>query len=89
VKNRSRAAVAARARADGIPCIAIAGCIGEGVSALHDIGIDAVFSLYRGRSTLEEAQRNASALLEGASEQVVRACFISQPARPSAVPGRQ
>jgi glycerate kinase len=73
--GKAPAAVAARARAHGLPCIAIAGGIGEDLVPLHDIGIDAVFSLCRGPMTLDEAQHNAEALLADATEQAVRAYF--------------
>ena len=63
---------AARAKAHGIPYLAIAGGISEGIGALHVSGIDAVFSLCRGPMTLDEAQRNAEALLADAAEQAVR-----------------
>jgi glycerate kinase len=76
--GKAPAAVAARAKAHGIPCIAIAGGIGEDLRPLHAIGIDAVFSLCRGPMTLDEAQRNAEALLADATEQAVRAFFASR-----------
>ena len=63
---------AARAKAHGIPYLAIAGGISEGIGAFHVSGIDAVFSLCRGPMTLDEAQRNAGALLADAAEQAVR-----------------
>lgn len=76
--GKAPAAVAARARAQGIPCIAIAGGIGADIGALHAIGIDAVFSLCRGPMRLEEAQRDAEPLLADAAEQAVRAFFAGR-----------
>jgi glycerate kinase len=74
--GKAPAAVAARAKAHGIPCIALAGSIGEGVGVLHALGIAAAFSLCRGPMTLEEAERDAAQLLADAVEQVVRAFFV-------------
>ena len=76
--GKAPAAVAARAKAQGIPCIAIAGGIGEDLGPLHDIGIDAVFSLCRWPMTLDEAQRDAEALLADAAEQAARAFFAGR-----------
>jgi glycerate kinase len=76
--GKAPAAVAARAKACGIACIAIAGGIGEDIGGLHDIGVDAVFSLCRGPLTLEEAQRDAELLLADAAEHVVRAFFAGR-----------
>ena len=76
--GKAPAAVAARAKARGIPCIAIAGGIGADIDALHAIGIDAVFSLCRGPMTLDEAQRDAETLLADAAEQAVRAFFAGR-----------
>ncbi len=74
-RGKAPAAVAARAKARKIPCIAIAGSIGEDIGTLHDCGIDAVFSLCRGPMSLEEAQAKADALLADAAEHAVRAFF--------------
>jgi glycerate kinase len=81
--GKAPAAVAARARARGIPCIAIAGGVGDAIGALHDIGIDAVFSLCRGPMSLTAAQAKAEPLLADAAEQAVRA-FLAGRARRSA-----
>jgi glycerate kinase len=71
--GKAPAAVAAHAAARGIPCIAIAGGIGDDIASLHAIGIDAVFSLCQGPMTLAAAQRDSAALLARAAEQVLRA----------------
>jgi glycerate kinase len=76
--GKAPAAVAARARARGVPCIAIAGGVGDDISALHDLGIDAVFSLCRGPMSLDDAQANAKALLADAAEHAVRAFFAGR-----------
>jgi glycerate kinase len=74
-QGKAPAAVAAHAKAQGIPCIAIAGGIGDDLAALHAVGIDAVFSLCRGPMTLDQAQKQAMPLLADAAEQAVRAFF--------------
>ena len=71
--GKAPAGVGAAAKARGIPCIAIAGGVGEGLGDLHTVGIDAVFSLCPGPVTLEAAMANATAYLARASEQAVRA----------------
>ncbi len=73
--GKAPAAVAQRAKARGIPCLAIAGGIGESIADLHRIGIDAVFSLCAGPISLEQAMDAGPALLQAATEQVVR-CFF-------------
>lgn len=74
--GKAPAGVAQRAKAQGIPCLAIAGGIGERITDLHQIGIDAVFSLCPGPISLEQAMEAGPALLQAATEQVVR-CFFS------------
>lgn len=73
--GKAPAGVAQRARAQGVPCLAIAGGIGECISDLHPLGIDAVFSLCPGPISLEQAMEDGPALLRAATEQVVR-CFF-------------
>ncbi len=71
--GKAPAGVGAAANARGIPCIAIAGGVGEGLGDLHTVGIDAVFSLCPGPVTLDAAMTHAAAYLNRASEQAVRA----------------
>jgi glycerate kinase len=70
--GKAPAGVAARARARDIPCLAIAGSVGENLGDLHAIGIDAVFSLCPGAVALERAMADGRRLLSLATEQVVR-----------------
>jgi len=74
--GKAPAAVAAQARDLGIPCVAIAGSLGPGISALHDTGIVAAFSLCPGPLALPEALQQAGDLLASSSEQAVR-CFLA------------
>jgi glycerate kinase len=71
--GKAPGSVAAHAAARGIPCIAIAGGVGDDIAPLYATGIDAVFSLCPGPMTLAQAQRDSAALLARAAEQVVRA----------------
>lgn len=77
--GKAPAGVAQRAKARGIPCLAIAGGIGERIGDLHPLGIDAVFSLCPGPISREQAMEEAAALLRAATEQVVR-CFFRRTA---------
>jgi glycerate kinase len=71
--NKAPAGVARMAKAAGVPCIAICGAVGEAIHILHDIGIDAVFSICLGPLSLEKAMQQAPDLLARCTEQVVRA----------------
>ena len=55
------------------PTIAIAGTLGKGADDVLTLGIDAIFSICPGPTSLKEAIANASELLERASAQAVRA----------------
>ena len=70
--GKAPAAVARRARAAGIPCIAIAGSLGEGADALDDVGITAAYTLCRGPISLEDAMVNAARHLQETATQVIR-----------------
>jgi len=65
--------VAAKAKAAGVPCIAIAGSVSNRIGDLHEAGVTAMFSLCNGPSTLEDTMMHSNALLESAAEQAVRA----------------
>lgn len=73
--GKAPAGVAALSMAHQIPCLAIAGSVGSNLDTLHEIGINAVFSLCPGPITLKEAMNNSAQLLEETTEQAVR-CFI-------------
>jgi glycerate 2-kinase len=70
--GKAPAGVGAAAKRQGIPCVAIAGSVGDGVTDLVKVGIIAVFSLCSRPMTLDEALSDAAALLGVAAEQVVR-----------------
>lgn len=69
--GKAPAGVAERARAHGVPCIAIAGSVGSGLAALHDLGINAVFSLCPGPVSLEQAMASGGDYLATVAEQAV------------------
>ena len=71
--GKAPAGVAERARAHGVPCIAIAGSVGSDLDALYDRGIHAIFSLCPGPVSLEQAMANGGPYLAAAAEQAVRA----------------
>ena len=66
------AGVAERAKAKGIPVVAIAGSIGRDIDKLYEIGIDAVISITEGPCNLDYAINNASELIANAAERVMR-----------------
>ncbi|MDG4601659.1 MAG: glycerate kinase [Defluviicoccus sp.] len=70
--GKAPAGVAAAARARDIPCIAIAGSVGDGLGDLHAMGIDAVFSLCPGPIALADAMADGARYLAAATEQAVR-----------------
>ncbi len=71
--GKAPAGVGAAAQLRGVPCIAIAGSLGEGLGDLHTVGIDALFSLCPGPLSLDEAMTRADEYLTRATEQAVRA----------------
>lgn len=71
--GKAPAGVAALAKKHGIPCLAFAGGIGDGLAELHAAGIGAAFSLCNRPLTLDEAVVSGPALLSAAVEQAVRA----------------
>ncbi|GAB6169102.1 glycerate kinase [Clostridium carnis] len=65
--------VAQVAKSKRVKTIAFAGKVGEGVENLYDIGINSIFSIMTGVSTLEEALENGRKNLEKTTENIVRA----------------
>lgn len=70
--GKAPAGVGAAAKRLGIPCVAIAGSVGEGAAALADVGITAVFSLCRRPMSLAEAMADTRSLLADTAAQVAR-----------------
>lgn len=68
--------VARRARARGIPVIALAGTIGKGVTSTFDSGISAFASIVKRPCTLEEALAQGEKLLCRAAEDAMRMVLV-------------
>jgi glycerate kinase len=70
--------VARRAKERNLPVLAIAGSLNKGATDNYGIGIDAIFSILREPSTLEEAIENAPILLEKCAENVMRTLLVGK-----------
>lgn len=64
--------VAKAAKEQNIPVIAISGSIGDGIDQLYSEGIDAVFGIIPGASTIETLVKEGAANMERTSENVAR-----------------
>ena len=64
--------VAAIAQRHGVPCIALAGALGEGYRGAYARGITAAFSISHGPATLEHALHHAREHLSSTAEAVMR-----------------
>lgn len=73
--------VARLARRAGVPVIALAGSLGEGLAELRDEGIEAAFSLVPGPITLAQACAQAAVELENRAEALARFWSLAQAAR--------
>ncbi len=74
--GKAPAGVAMRAKKQKIPCIVVAGSVGENLGDLHKQGVDAVFSLCSGPMSLQEAMQQAEFSITRVTEQVFR-CFLA------------
>ena len=73
VFGKAPGGVGAAAKAQGIPCFAIAGSVGHNLGTLHETGISSVFSLCPGPITLAEAMKLSKENISRVTEQAVRA----------------
>jgi len=71
--GKTAVGVARVARELGVPCLALAGMIGDGAGAVLSEGIDAYMSIAPGPGPIDEAIALAASRLEAATEQLVRA----------------
>lgn len=78
LQGKAPAEVAARARAQGIPCIALVGELALNTDQLRQAGFAAAFSLCPGPVTLEGAKAQTAAYLESITQQVL-ATFLLNP----------
>lgn len=72
------AEVARRAKAYGLPVIALTGTIGQGAEVNFGIGIDSFLSILEAPCTLTEAIDHASDLLTRATERVLRFILVGK-----------
>nr|WP_163501716.1 glycerate kinase [Halomonas socia] len=64
--------ISRRAAANGVPCVALVGRLGEGWQACHAEGVSAAFALADGPMALDEALTRCAELLSDRAEGVVR-----------------
>lgn len=64
--------VARRAQTTGIPCIVIAGKLGEGVNELKRIGINTIYSLCQGQITPADAMINAEKYMTATATRMMK-----------------
>lgn len=74
--HKAPVAVAQKAKAIGIPVIAISGSLGDGYELVHEHGIDAAFSILDCCMTLEDAMSDTAELVTKATEQACRALRV-------------
>lgn len=79
--GKGPAGVGGRAKKFGVPCLAIGGGVQGDIANLHDIGIDACFSLCDGPMSLADAMKNGADLLAKAAEQAFRAFLAGKRAK--------
>ena len=72
VYSKAPIGVAERARARGIPVVAISGSLGDGYSEVHRHGIDAAAAITCAPMTLDEASQSAAELVARATEEALR-----------------
>ena len=72
VYNKAPIGVAERARAHGIPTVAISGSLGDRYAEVHHHGIAAAAAITSAPMTLEEASEHAAELVANATEEALR-----------------
>ena len=81
VFNKAPVGVARLARQRGIPVFGLAGSLGKGYEEVHDLGIDAVFTLVDRPMTLDEALEDTERLVSSLAEEATRAFAAGARAR--------
>lgn len=64
--------VATVAKKHNKPVIALAGRVGEGIEVLHEKGIDSIFGITKGATSLEEALEKGQENIEKTAENIIR-----------------
>ena len=77
-RGKMPAEVGRRAKARGIPVVALAGTIGQDAAVVHADGIDAYFSVLVGPHTLDEAIARTAEQVALSAEHVMRAILIGR-----------
>lgn len=72
VRGKVVAGVARRAKAAGVPLVALVGQIGQGFEPMYELGLSAVFSINRAAQPLAESAPHAAENLRLAAENVLR-----------------
>ncbi|MEV8171816.1 glycerate kinase [Microbacterium sp. NPDC077486] len=75
-RGKVPAEIAMRARVAGVPVLGLAGSLGRGAPAVHDIGIDAIASILTVPMPLEEAVEHGEELLRDAAERTMRLVLL-------------
>ncbi|WP_101848438.1 glycerate kinase family protein [Zhihengliuella sp. ISTPL4] len=75
-RGKVPAEIAMRARVAGVPVLGLAGSLGRGAPAVHDIGIDAIASILTVPMPLEEAVEQGEELLRDAAERTMRLVLL-------------
>ncbi|OZC57532.1 glycerate kinase [Rhodococcus sp. 06-621-2] len=75
-KGKVPAEVARRCQRLGVPLIALAGSLGQGAPAVHDVGIAAIASIITVPMPLAEAVANGESLLTDAAERTMRMILL-------------
>ena len=70
------AEIARRAKKAGVPVVAIVGSIGDGAGKMHDVGINAYFSIIDRPCSMNDAMSRAPQLVAHTVEQVVRLSLL-------------
>ncbi len=81
VFNKAPVGVARLASNRGIPVIALSGSLGAGYEGVHELGIDAVFTLVDRPMTLDEALADTQRLVSALAEEATRAFAAGARAR--------
>jgi glycerate kinase len=76
LRGKVPAEVARRAKARGVPVVALAGEIGVGAAANLAAGIEGYATIVRGPCALADAVRDAPTLIEEAAEQAIRLVLV-------------
>lgn len=76
LSGKTPVGVARWAKRQNLPVIALCGSIGAGAEGVHEVGIDALFTVVPGVCTLEQAMAEAAPNLERTAAQIARTLSI-------------